>query len=595
LLPFPITPSAFRHCCVFLLVAACLAGQSLLAQEEPAKAPARVEVRIEGLSDAMLDSASRAVELRALATRRNASDALILRLHERAPEQISRALEAFGYYQVQVSSELEQVDGIHRARYVVTLGEPTRVHQLLVDTGGVDAENRRVGRVVRAFRPRLEEVLHHPTYEASKTRVFQTLLSEGYLEAEIERARVEVVRANNSADIQLVFNPGLRYAFGELNFIGSQVDTASLARLAPFAAGEEYRLAQLLTLQRRLTDTGYFSVVDVAPDVDALADGRVPIEVRLEPRARTEYRGGLYYGTDSGAGVRGSIERRWLNLRGDQARAELEYSQNTKLAALVYTIPMDRPGRPRLQFRSSWSDRVTDSSESRQVLLSAAYIGTWRDWNQNLSINLVDGDFEVGEEPGSSTLLYPEWQISRSSLRPGGDPARGQSLALTLRAGAESVLSDTDFVQLMAQWRQVRPIGKRGDRLILRGDLGATYVDDFDQLPPELRFFAGGDRSLRGFAFQELGPVNDLGEVRGGPYLALASAEYERRINETWAVAGFVDVGNAFDSGQFDAVVSVGSGLRWRGPVGLVRLDLGVGVSEDDVPLRLHLIIGGDL
>lgn len=562
--------------------------------ESASKPPARVEVAIDGLTDAMLDSAQKAVELRALATRRNASDALIQRLHERAPAQISKALEAFGYYQVQVSSELERVGATYQARYLVTLGQPTRVHELHIDTG-VEAESRRVQRVVRAFRPRREEVLHHPTYEASKARLFQALLAEGYLEAQLERARVEVMRANSSADIELVFRPGQRYDFGGLNFVNSQVDTASLARLAPFAEGEQYRQAQLLTLQRRLVDTGYFSVVDVAPDVDALADGRVPIEVRLEPTARTEYRGGLYFGTDSGAGVRGSVERRWMNHRGDQGRAELEYSQRTKLAALVYTIPLDRPGRPRLQFRTSWSDRITDSSESRQARLSAAYIGSWRDWNQSLSINLVDGDFEVGEEPGSSTLLYPEWHLTRSSLRPAGDPARGQSLSLSVRAGAEALLSDTDFVQLLAQIRHVRPIGKQGDRLIFRGDLGATYVDDFDKLPPELRFFSGGDRSLRGFGYQELGPVNERGEVRGGPYLALASAEYERRINSTWAVAGFVDVGNAFDSGQFDAVVSVGTGVRWRGPVGLVRLDLGVGVSEDDVPIRLHLIIGGDL
>jgi translocation and assembly module TamA len=466
---------------------------------------------------------------------------------------------------------------------------------LVVDTAGVEARNRRIERVVKAFRPRVDEVLFHPTYEASKSKVFQVLLSEGYLEAEIAKARVEVVRASNSADIQLVFKPGSRYALGEVRFVGSQVDTARLARLVPFEEGDEYRLRKLLTLQRTLVDTGYFSVVDVAPDVDSLGDGKVPIEVRLEPTARTEYRGGLFYGSDSGPGVRGSIERRWMNFRGDQGRAELEYSDRFKLGALVYTIPLDRPGRPRLQFKASWSDRVTDSSRSRQKRLSGAWLGQWRGWNQSVSVNLLDGDFEVGGESGSSTLFYPEWQLARSSLRPAADPRRGQSWALTLR-GAPAVLGgETDFLQALAQWRYVRPIGRAGDKLIVRGDLGATYVEDFDSLPPELRFFAGGDRSLRGFGFQELGPLNDSGEVRGGPYLALASAEYERRLSDTWAVAGFIDAGNAFDTGQFEPVVSVGTGVRWRGPVGLVRLDLGVGVSEDDLPLRLHLIIGGEL
>ncbi|MCB1627581.1 MAG: outer membrane protein assembly factor [Xanthomonadales bacterium] len=579
-----------------LLSAWLLAGSPLEARQDSAPAPTPVvEVRVTGLDEAMLQSATQAIELRALGSRKQVSPALVRRLHEQAAGEIARSLEAFGYYQVKVDGDLQQVGERFVATYQVDPGPPTRVVELVVDTGGVAAENRRVARVVERFRPRLSEVLRHPTYEDSKSKVFQALLSEGYLEAEVKQARVEVVRARNEADIQLVYQPGPRYALGETRFVGSQVDTARLARLIPYQPGEEYRLNKLLTLQRRLVDTGYFSVVDVAPDVDDLGDGRVPIEVRLEPTARTEYRAGVFFGTDSGPGIRGSMERRWLNQRGDQGRAEFEFSDKLKYGAIIYTRPLDRPGRPLLQAKASWSDRVTDSSESRQKRLSVSYIGDWRGWKQNLSMNLLDGDFEVGGESGSSTLLYPSWELARSTLRPAGDPSRGHSLSLTLRGAPSALGSDTDFLQLLAKGRYVRPMGKGGHKLILKADLGATYVDDFDQLPPELRFFAGGDRSLRGFSFQELGPENDAGKVRGGPYLATVSAEYERRISDPWAVAAFVDAGNAFDTGQFDPVVSVGAGVRWRGPVGLVRLDLGVGVSEEDTPLRLHLIIGGEL
>lgn len=579
----------------FLLTALLLPLPAAARQDASADPPPLVRVEVIGLEGLMAESARQAIELRALASRKQASPALIRRLHERAAAEIAKALEAFGHYQVRVESTLEQQGPTWVASYRVDPGPPTLVVQLQIDTAGVAAENRRVARVVERFRPRLGEVLYHPTYEDNKTRLFQALLAEGYLEAEIEQARVAVVRASNEADIQLVYQPGPRYALGATRFVGSQVDTHRLTRLLPYAEGDEYRLSKLLNLQRRLVDTGYFSVVDVAPDVDELADGRVPIEVRLEPTARTEYRAGLFFGTDSGPGLRGSMERRWLNHRGDQGRAELEFSDKLSYGAVIYTIPLDRPGRPLIQAKASWSDRITDSSESRQKRLSVSYLGEWRGWKQNLSINLLDGDFEVGGESGSSTLAYPSWELSRSSLRPAGDPVRGHSLALTLRGAPAALGSDTDFLQLLAQGRYVRRIGKDGDKLILKADLGATYVDDFNRLPPELRFFAGGDRSLRGFAFQELGPENDAGRVRGGPYLATVSAEYERRISEPWAVAGFVDAGNAFDSGQFDPVVSVGGGVRWRGPVGLVRLDLGVGVSESDTPLRLHLIIGGDL
>jgi len=600
-----------------LLCAVLLSGEAIYAAQDDKKAansePTRVQVKILGLDEDVAGSVRRAIELRALAAKPSASEALIRRLHGRAPEQILRALEPYGWYSATVEPFLEARLGGFDALYQVAVGPPTKVTSVAIEFQGANpgddsqtsvedeivgddpSANKRIARTIRRFRPKIGQVLNHPTYESSKAKVFQALVSEGYLEAQIDTARVAVSRADQSADIKLVFSPGQRYDLGQTRFVGSHVDEARLARLVPFQDGDEYRLSKLLQLQQRISDTGYFGIVDVAPEVDELADGRVPIEVRLEPGVRTAYRAGLFFGTDSGPGVRGSVERRWMNHRGDQMRVEAEFSDKFKYGAVVYTVPLDRPGRPILEGAARWSDRVTDTSQSKQKSLSATYRGTWRKWTMATSLNLVDGDFEVGEEPGASTLLYPEVELSRSTLRPAADPRRGYSLDLTLRGAPGGFGSDTSFVQGLAQLRWVLPRGKKGDRIILRGDLGATYVDDFDKLPPDLRFFAGGDRSIRGFAFQELGPENDLGNVSGGRFLAMASAEYERRLTGPWAAAGFVDVGNAFDTGQFDPVVSVGAGARWRGPIGLVRLDLGVGVSEPDTPIRLHLIIGSEL
>lgn len=599
--------------CVLLLV-----GVSAYAAQDPKKGQKGEQpqgsVKLLGVEDDVAGSVRRAVELRALISKSDASEALIRRLHERAPDQILRALEPYGWYSATVEPTLEVRPGGFDAVYQVNVGPPTKVTSVSIDFNGsenagaelgagdeneIDQDdpnaNRRVARTIRRFRPKIGQVLNHPQYESSKAKVFQALVSEGYLEAEINQARVEVNRAEQSADIKLVFSPGQRYDLGKTRFVGSHVDEARLARLVPFVDGDEYRLSKLLQLQQKISDTGYFSIVDVAPDVDQLADGRVPIEVRLEPGVRTAYRAGLFFGTDSGPGVRGSIERRWMNRRGDQMRVEAEFSDKFKYGAVLYSVPLDRPGRPILEGAARWSDRITDSSQSKQKSLSATYRGSWRKWSMAASLNLVDGDFEVGDVPGESTLFYPELELRRSTLRPAADPKRGYSLDLTVRAAPGGLGSDTTFVQSLAKLRWVLPRGKGGDRIILRGDLGATYVDDFDKLPPDLRFFAGGDRSIRGFAYEELGPENELGKVRGGRFLAMASAEYERRLTGPWAAAGFVDVGNAFDTGQFDPVVSVGAGARWRGPIGLVRLDIGVGVSEPDTPIRLHLIIGSEL
>jgi translocation and assembly module TamA len=125
--------------------------------------------------------------------------------------------------------------------------------------------------------------------------------------------------------------------------------------------------------------------------------------------------------------------------------------------------------------------------------------------------------------------------------------------------------------------------------------VGAMAVSNFSDLPPELRFFAGGDRSVRGFDYQQIGDTNDTGGVIGGRYLAVASAEMEYYIPQGYGVAAFVDAGDAFND-QPNSNVGAGLGLRWKSPVGLLRLDVARPVVTDlNTAWRVHLIIGPDL
>jgi translocation and assembly module TamA len=122
-------------------------------------------------------------------------------------------------------------------------------------------------------------------------------------------------------------------------------------------------------------------------------------------------------------------------------------------------------------------------------------------------------------------------------------------------------------------------------------------VGDFDALPPDLRFFAGGDRSIRGFDYQNIGEVNANGLIIGGEYLAVASGEYEYYFTEDWGAAVFVDLGDAFKD-HFSLNVGAGVGLRWKSPLGPIRVDVGFPV-ETELPLqnswRLHVLLGPDL
>src|SRR5262249_60004900 len=137
-------------------------------------------------------------------------------------------------------------------------------------------------------------------------------------------------------------------------------------------------------------------------------------------------------------------------------------------------------------------------------------------------------------------------------------PRRRWSRALGLRFAREGLLSDTSCSQVTADGKYIFPLGRR-QRMLLRLSLGTMAVTDFDQLPPELRFFAGGDRSIRGFDYQELGSTNAAGKVIGGTYLTVGSAEIEHYFLPKWGVAFFVDGGDAFRTGDFS--MNIGAGL----------------------------------
>jgi translocation and assembly module TamA len=171
-------------------------------------------------------------------------------------------------------------------------------------------------------------------------------------------------------------------------------------------------------------------------------------------------------------------------------------------------------------------------------------------------------------------------------------PRRGQALAIELRAASRSAGSSVDFLQARVQGDWIRGIGA-DNRVLLRAELGATASPDFQDMPPSLRFYAGGDRSVRGFGYKEIGPDRD-GRVFGGRYLAVASVEFERMFTPEWGGAVFVDAGDAFDD-RFDLQVGIGAGLRWRSPIGPVRVDLAHGIGEAGEAVSLHVRIGPDL
>lgn len=555
----------------------------------------RVSVTINGIGEEMLESARANLELKQY-EERDVSAAEARRLFDRGKEQIARSLEPFGYYNPTIEGRLERPEpGKFHAIFDVKQGDPVIVQQTRVEVSPEAAELEPVKLALQRFEPRNGARLDHGAYERSKQQIAAALANDGYLTAQPVRHKVSVVRSANTADIDLAWDVGPRYRLGELRFSKSQFPDSFLQQYKLWEEDEYYSADKLLALQQALVDADYFTSVGVAPDMEHAVDGVVPVDVMLIPAKRTLYTANLYFSTDSGPGIKLGAQRRWLNNRGHKLGGTIEYSSRLQEIATTYQIPKPGPRNRNYTIGAGYRDEETDTSRSRMARLAANEVTEhWKGFTRTIGLQYLNGDFEIADQRGSTSLLYADGLLTRKKANNQNFPTSGYSLLYGLRFALESLLSDTSFTQVRAEGKWLHKVGDDG-RVLVRAALGAMVVDNFDALPPELRFFAGGDRSVRGFDYQQIGEVNSTGGVIGGEYLAVGSGEYEHFFLDNWGAAVFVDAGDAFKS-SFNANVGAGIGLRWKSPIGLVRVDIARPVvTELDKAWRLHLVIGPDL
>src|SRR5690606_20729224 len=190
---------------------------------------------------------------------------------------------------------------------------------------------------------------------------------------------------------------------------------------------------------------------------------------------------------------------------------------------------------------------------------------------------------------------FPQLTLGRTVANDALYPTRGFSWRLLTRGSASALGADVEFLQWQTDAALIRGVGD-SNRIILRGTAGSieTPSGSIERIPPSFRFYAGGDRSVRGYGYQELGPRIDDGTRIGAKRLLVGSLEWEHMFTPTWGGAVFVDAGDAFDS-TFDPSVGVGVGLRWRSPVGPVRVDIARGLDDPERSFRLHLQLGPPL
>lgn len=520
---------------------------------------------------------------------------LVRRRFRTLESEVRKAIEPFGYYQPAITTKLELDEKCWSADVAVDLGEPVVLREVDIRIDGPASSDPAFQELLRPASLTSGIALRHANYEAIKKALQIRAAGRGYFEAEFSANRMDVWPDLGVADVTLHFTSGPRYRLGEIRQNQAFINPEIVLAYLDLEVGAYYDADDLARAYRDLSDSAYFGQIEVLADVPNAVDGHVPMQVLLQPGTHIEYTIGAGASTDLGPRFRAGFRNNRVNKRGHRLIADLGVATVLQGLTTEYRIPLGDPRREWFSLAGAYSNEETDTFDNEVQRLGGRWTKAMTDtWLRTLSVDASRESFIVGEDIKTSRSIVPAITFDQKRSDRDLFPRSGHRLGAELRGTDESIGSTMSYVQATTWMRWIQSFGD-GNRLLARFNAGFTKSDDFSELPPSVRFFAGGDESVRGFDYESLGPTDADGNVVGGDNLLVASIEYERHLKGNFYGAVFVDAGNAFNNTDFNAEVGAGIGIKWRSPLGPIRLYLGYPVSQSDQSLRVHLRLGADL
>jgi translocation and assembly module TamA len=513
-------------------------------------------------------------------------------LFAKADQEIDQALRALGYYHAAVEKSLTFGDDCWQADLNIQPGKQAVINAIDITITGDALDDPEFQKLRDNLPIKTGSPVHHGDYESLKRR-FEALAQErGYLNATFAESRLLIDKDRNSARIELVFDAGKRMYFGDVTVRQDILNPEFVEKYIAIKKGDFYATEQLVKTHNALSQSDYFDIVEIIPDTDNIEQQHVPVSITLHPRSRHLYSFGLGFDTDIGPLANATYKNRRLNRRGHFLTANLDISPVLSMADVAYNIPLDDPTYDVFSFGGGLRYEDTDTFKSRKAALSARYKKALDSgWKQTLFLDFSYEEFETETTSGEALLLIPGANWLRSVVDNVVRPTRGYRAEFEVIGSYENPLSDVSFLQGTFSGLWMHSFSWDG-KFIGRTDLGATLIDDLEQLPTSYRFYAGGINSIRGYDYKDLAPRDRFGNIAGGQFLAVVSAEYEHPVLDDWGVAAFVDTGNAFNTDSISFKTGIGLGIRWYSPIGPVRLDFAVPLSESDSSFQVHFSAG---
>ncbi len=536
----------------------------------------------------------------------------ISRLMVAAEANARELLGTLGYFTPTLTLELNETpQGAKAPREIVisvSPGEITKVSNVQISYGGPIADDAtaeaqrdsiRTGWALRAGQPFTQEA-----WDAAKTTALRSLTAKRFPTGNIEISRAEIDADRQEARLSVTYQSGPAYKFGPLVLRGIQrYDPDGARRIARLPSGQDYDQQKLLDAQQRLASSGYYDSVFLTLDTESGNPLAAPVIAQLREAPLQKVVLGVGFTTDNGPRLSVDHIHNQVPLLGWRAVSRLSVDRDIKsLSTELNAIPDDHGWR--------WfSGAELKSEQSGSYVVDSGRLRGGR----NKSSDHIDRSYFLQYDyaqnrgtnaPPSASAVTANWGWTGRYFDNNSAPTRGFGLALEVAAGYTLTGEQTPFTRTYARWLGVLPLGSSDDketnarrsRLQLRLEGGAVAAKDSAQIPSTLMFLTGGDTTVRGYSYKQIGTVRADGTTVAGRYLGVASVEWQRpfvynnKLTD-WESVMFVDAGAVADKpAELKPKVGVGVGARWRSPVGPVQADLAYGV--DSKKFRLHLRLG---
>lgn len=460
------------------------------------------------------------------------------RFRSRVDEAIRQGLRALGYYDPTITFELQPRPAPARSILIakVVPGEPVLIAGVdIVLQGGAKTDPDYLA-LVRRDTPKIGSILNHGAFDDFKSSLTGLALRRGYFDANMIKSQLGVAAELRQAFWDIDFDSGERYRFGKVIFQGAQIREDFLQNLVPFHEGQLYSADDLAELNRRLSATNWFNSVVVSPDFhDAKKTKILPLDAVVTPRTENTVELGGGYATDVGPRLTASWRKPRINSYGHSLTTSTTLSAPEQTLDFSYRIPLLKNPLEQYYLLQGGFRRtdLNDTKSDTTTLNVARFWDLSSGWQRAINLRWSLDHFTQGSVTDTTMLLYPGVSINRTRQRGGAMPVWGDSQRYSIDVSDTTWGSDVDFGIFQAQNVWIRTLAEK-NRFVVRGNLGWIETNDFDRVPPSLRFFAGGDRSIRGYKFRDISPRDSEGKLTGASKLATGSLEYQYNVTGRW-------------------------------------------------------------